>query len=204
MSIIDLSRRLTDNYEEYARHTKSTDSLVYVDPIVRLEDGPSSFDLTVGDGWFNCSDSRYYAIPNEGVTLRPRDSIVIETRQAVGVPLTAFGLVTGKGKFIFRGVLVSSGKIDPGFCDKLRIGLYNGGHEEVVIKKDEPFCTCCFFEVESSFSVVRRRSSIGPSMILPALPVRVRATAFFKKNWGMLFTLLIAFISLIISIFRGP
>ncbi len=204
MSVIDLTRRLTHSYEDYTRCTKSSDSLVFVDTEVRLDDAPASFDFTVGDGWFNCTDNRYYAIPEDGLSLRPRESVVIETRQVVGVPLNAFGLVTGKGKFIFQGVLVSSGKIDPGFCDKLRIGLYNGGHEVVTIRKGEAFCTCCFFELESSFEVARRKSNISPSSIHPAVPFHIRATSFLKKHWGTVITLLIALASLIISIFRGP
>ena len=202
MSVIDLSYRLTDDYGDYERHTKSTDSLIYIDPIVKLEDGPASCDLTVGDGWFNCSDNRYYAIPDGGITLRPHKSIVIETQQTIGVPLTAFGLVIGKGKFIFQGILISSGKVDPGFYGQLRIGIYNGGNEDVILGRGEPFCVCSFFGIDTNFGMVRRRDSIGPSTILPSLPMRLRVSDFFKRNWGKILTILIALASLVISILK--
>ncbi len=202
MSLIDLSRRVTQRFEDYERYSKSSDSLILVDGPVLLDDGPASLELTIGDGWFHCSDNRLYAIPNDGLQLKPKDSIVVETVQVIGVPLNICGLVTGKGKFIFQGIFISSGKIDPGFCAKLRVGLYNGGDEIVILKKGDPFCYCCFFAMETNLDVSRRKGDLSPKKFLPELPKGTKVKNFLKANWAWLLTTLIAIISLIISILR--
>jgi deoxycytidine triphosphate deaminase len=133
MSIVDLSVRLTDNEKLFGDFNKSRDSLILVRPLVK-PDG-SSVDLSVGEYWFDCENERDYAIGEDGFELHPNGFAVIETFEEVALPQNVFGLLTGKGKHIFRGILISAGKIDPTFRDRLRIGVFNAGRESIILKK---------------------------------------------------------------------
>ncbi len=115
MSLINLRHRLTRDLREFDRYSRSSDSLIYVDREIEPGDGDASLDLTVGEAWFHGGDNTEYRIQGDGLSLKPDQSCVVETNEQIGVPANAFGLVTGKGKFIFQGVLVSPCKIDPGF-----------------------------------------------------------------------------------------
>src|ERR1700704_5408851 len=120
MSVINLRHRLTSSLEEFEQHKRLDESLIYVDHNIQPGDGDASLDLTVGEAWFRGSDSGRFEIEEDGLALTPGQSCVVETNEEIGVPANAFGLVTGKGRYIFKGVLLSPGKMDPGFCEKLK------------------------------------------------------------------------------------
>jgi dUTPase len=202
MSIVDLNHRLTENYEDYYRLNKSSDSLVYVNGEVLLVDGPSSLELTVGETWYDCNDGINYEVLNNGnLTIKSGSAAVIETEQIIGLPTNIFGLVTGKGKFIFQGILVSSGKIDPGFHDHLRIGLYNGGKEPLILKRGDAFCSCCFFQLESNVDAPRRSLPLIPRKAFSSLPAARRLILFFRRDWGWILSILFALLSFIVSLY---
>jgi dUTPase len=199
LTIIDLGHRLTQNKEDFSKLIKSSDSLIYVEGKVLLDDSPASLDLAIGDYWYSCSENAYYEIPNGGLTLKPGISIVLSTEQKIGMPSNAFGLVTGKGSYIFQGILIPPSKIDPGFFGELRVGLYNSGRENVVFRKGEAFCSCCFFQIESSFDVLPRTYAHIPKRKFTILSRTRRAMLFYRANWGWIITILIALIALLIS-----
>ncbi len=150
MGVVDLNARLTNDWDKFCSCTKSSDSLIFIDTIVKLEDGPTSIDLTIGQRCFLQRDGRYYTIPEDGIRLAPSESILVETSETIALPYNIFGFVTGKGKLIFQGAFVSAGKIDPGFNAKLSIGLYNGGNKSIIIKRGAALCSCVFIQTESS------------------------------------------------------
>ena len=188
MSLVDLKHRLTTDFEQFQKWKRSSDSLVYIsasdDTKLKelLFDAPSSLDLTVGDQWFSCADNAFWKIPSSGVTIKPQTSVVLETEQRVGVPLNVFGLVTGKGHYIFQAVIISPGKIDPGFANKLRIGVFNGGTQPITLQSGTAFCSCCFFSLESGRDVASERITQEPSRTHKELPRRKRLVAGVKKH----------------------
>jgi deoxycytidine triphosphate deaminase len=155
MGVLDLSVRMTDDWESYHKHSSSSDSVVYISPAPQLNDGPASVDLTVGDRCYKQNQDRYFLIGN-GITLGAYQSLLVETAEKVATPYNVFGIVTGKGAQIFRGTFISTGKINPGFNNKLKIGIYNGSGNPLVIRKGEPLCSCLFLEMESSISAPLR------------------------------------------------
>jgi deoxycytidine triphosphate deaminase len=205
MSVINLRHRVTYSLDEFEQRKRSENSLIYVDRDIALGDGDASLDLTVGAAWVRETDNVRFTIEQDGLALKPGQSYVVETRERIGVPADAFGLVTGKGKYIFQGVLVSPGKMDPGFCEILKIGLYNAGHSTVAIKKNEPFCTVCFLELEPSFDRVRSKGDLRPeARAAPRrFPTREKIGAFVKRDWGWIASILIAVMSLGVSIFAA-
>lgn len=153
MGVIDLNIRLTDSWDSFNDNLKSSDSLIYIEPKNYLsDDKPSSIDLTVGEKCFFLKDNKYYDFPEDGIHVKAFTSILVESEQKLGLPYNIFGLVTGKGNKIFQGTFISTGKINPGFNGKLKIGLFNGSDKSITIKKGDPLCTCVFFEMESSMT----------------------------------------------------
>ncbi len=151
MGVIDLNVRLTKEWGQYNDFLKSSDSLIFIDPDTFIgDDLPSSIHLTVGKRCFHLKDNVYYDIPIDGIQVKPFTTILVETEQKLGLPFNIFGLVTGKGNLIFKGAFVSSAKIDPGFQGKLRIALFNGSDNMLIIKNGDPLCSCVFLNMDTS------------------------------------------------------
>jgi len=153
MSVIDLSTRICNDWNTYNNNKRSSDSYIYIDDEINLEDGPSSIDLSVGDNWYQSNEEKPYLITDEGIQLAPFQSILLEVKQEIANPYNVFGLVTGKGLKIFEGVFISTGKINPGYIGKLKIGIYNGSKKKIIFKKNMPLCTCVFFAMESNLQI---------------------------------------------------
>jgi len=200
VSIVDLQNRLTTNYDDFYKLNKSSDSLVYVKGTILIDDGPATLDLSVGDSWFDCTNNTYYEIPLGGFSLKSGTSAVIETEQTIGMPANVFGLVTGKGTYIFKGIQISSCKIDPGFCSTLRIGLYNAGQQTVSFQRGDAFCSCCFFELESHVDAPSRRDTLVPKNPPTRFPTRQKIATYLKKEWRWLLTLALSILAFIVAI----
>lgn len=134
MSVIDLKRRSTSDWEEMHKHLQSTDSTVFIAPLIYRKVGPVSMDIEVGDAYIIPGSNETFEIPKDGVQVKPRQSIVVYTRQRFKLSYNVFGVVTGKGKYIFKGCFLSTGKIDPGFEGCLKIGFFNGGCSSIKLK----------------------------------------------------------------------
>lgn len=200
MSIVDLESRITNDVERFSNCRRSSDSLIYVDVPVSLEDGPGSLDLSVGDDWYHCGDERTYSTGN-GFDLRPRDSAVITVLESIRLPSNVMGVVTGKGKYIFKGILISSGKIDPGYQAKLRVGLYNAGQETISFKRGDPFCSCYFIQLESESKGSRHAGDIVPvGSRRRVAPRHQRVALFAQRHWVNILTILMALGSLIVAL----
>ncbi|MGI6555141.1 MAG: dCTP deaminase domain-containing protein [Bacillota bacterium] len=202
MSVVDLRTRVTNDWNKFNHFLKSSDSLIYVEGTINLpENGPASLDLSLGPQWYDPKSQKYYSIEEKGVFIKPGEAVVLETAQRIGVPFNVFGIVTGKGKFIYKGVFVSTGKIDPGFNNKLLIGVFNGGRETINIRRDEDFCSCCFFQTESNIDIPLRIYPESSSKIFSNEPVSQKVKTWYLKNWKVLVPILISICSLVVATF---
>lgn len=152
MSVIDLKRRSTSNWEEMHKHLQSTDSIVFIAPLDGGKVGPVSMDIEVGDAYIIPGSNETFEIPKDGVQVKPRQSIVVYTRQRFKLSYNVFGVVTGKGKYIFKGCFLSTGKIDPGFEGCLKIGFFNGGCSSIKLKPNDSFATVYFLNTDTTLS----------------------------------------------------
>jgi dUTPase len=203
MSVVDLSARLTDDWDNFNRYQKSSDSLIFVEgPIALGNDGPAALNLFIGQSWFNERDGSSYLIPPDGLLIRPHQVAVIETQQRLALPLNIFGFVTGKGKFIFQALFISSGKIDPGFNGRLRIGVYNGGEKSVLLKPGESFCFACFLEMESCLEAPLREYEVPQASRISLLPLRTRTANWLAEHWYHAIPIVISLIAVIVSILK--
>jgi deoxycytidine triphosphate deaminase len=199
MLVIDLKHRTTSDWNSFDQNKKSSDSLIFIDSKNVKDDGACCLDFTVGDRWFNQTNSQWYTIPEDGFILKSNESITIETSERLAVPLNIFGVVTGVGRNIYKGAMVSTGKIDPGFNGKLRIGFYNSQRKKIVIKKGQVLCACFFIQSETSIPAPLP-VYIDESQTLPTTRSGT-FKMFLQVNWDKILTIAIASLALIYSIF---
>lgn len=198
MSVLDLKRRITNDRDAYQQALRSDDSLVYVDPLPQ-EIEAASLDLTVGQFIFDSKSGDKLGLSGEGYTLRAGHSVVVYTAERVYLPLNVLGLLSGKGSLIYYGVFISQGKIDPGFQDYLKIGLYNGSKAPLQLKTGMPICSCSLFQMETHVQEVLTRQSSEP--VKPLRPTVVqRIKAFWAAHWQFTITTIIAILVLITRI----
>src|SRR5690606_15705541 len=105
-------------YEAALRSDQSL-ILIYPPPAIAPQE-IFSVDLQVGSRIYDAQKSTPFHIPEKGIVVPPGGAVVIYTQETVGIPLNVFGMLFGKGQLIYRGAFISTGKIDPGFCDQLR------------------------------------------------------------------------------------
>lgn len=127
---------------------------------------------------------------------------MVYTDQHLELPYNVFGLLTGKGELIFRGIFISAGKIDPGYRNRLRIGVFNGGPDPIVLKNGVVFCSCCFFGMESHLEAPPLDRTPAPAPGAPTIRFPSRARKFILKNWFNVLSALAAIIAIIISILK--
>ncbi|NHM30547.1 dCTP deaminase domain-containing protein [Neobacillus terrae] len=196
--IIDLKQRTTTDWSKFDSYKKSMESLIFVDKKNIKDDGACCLDFTIGERWFNQSNSQWYIIPDDGIILKSTEAITIETNEKLGVPLNVFGVVTGVGRNIYSGGMVSSGKIDPGFNGKLRIGFFNSSRKKMTLKKGETICACYFIQSETSI-VAPLPAYIDESQSLPTKG-GFKVKKFLLANWDKILTIAIAGFALYVSI----
>lgn len=211
MSVADLTNRITKVEAEYQRFRHSSDSLILIQGEIHIaKHEPTVVDLTVGDKLYY---PRYgegdKQIPKEGLLLRPGEAAVVHTAEMIGVPLNLFGLLAGKGKLIFEGVFISVGKLNPGFVGKLRIGIFNGGAKDYLLKTGDTFCSCCFFQMDSHLAHTVSHEPFGPpsKMIRPSVSRRFLKALFAETPSNVIraiTAIIIALLAVIGFLLREP
>ena len=153
MALINLNKRVTDKWEVRCDNLESPDSFIYIkDRANEKVANPASMEIEVGDVYILPRNGQQYKIPEEGLSIDPKQSVVIYSRQKISLPYNAFGLITGKGNYIFQGCFISSGKIDPGFDGFLKIGFYNGSNKQILLKKGIGFASVFFINTDFTMS----------------------------------------------------
>ena len=199
MSIIDLTKRTTDNWDEYNQMISSSNSMVFFNNKLLLDnDCPASLLLTVGDTYIKKGIPT--KIPSSGIKVAPYKTVIIEAKQQIAVPYNVFGVVTGVGINIFNSGFVSSGKIDSGYNGKLKIAYYNGNEKSVIFQEDDLLACCTFWDTEYSmhYQLQNYHSSLRAS---------IEETSYFfkwiewlKENWYSILALIISIIAIIVGV----
>lgn len=205
MAIVDLKTRLSSKRDECEASKMSAESLIYTDSNIDIAEGnPMSIDLKVGDICLLPGDSRTYRIDEHGIKVKPKQSVVIYSKEKFVLPLNVFGLVTGKGTYIFQGCMVASGKIDPGYRGNLKVCFFNGGRSTVTIKPGDVFCTVFFMDGDCTLMSPLADYQENPNPALANLSWYLRLCHWLKANWynliisiGTIAAVIISLISLI-------
>lgn len=184
MAIVDLKSRLSSKRDECEASKISAESLIYTDSNVDIAEGnPMSIDLKVGDICLLPGDSRTYRIDEHGIKVKPRQSVVIYSKEKFVLPLNVFGLVTGKGTYIFQGCMVASGKIDPGYRGNLKVCFFNGGRSSVTIKPGDVFCTVFFMDGDCTLMSPLADYQENPNPSLSTYGYWEKFKECFVNNW---------------------
>ena len=207
MAIVDLKSRLSSDRDLCETSKTSAESLIYTDTEVNVIEGnPMSIDLKVGDVCLLPGDSRTYRIDEHGIKIKPKQSVVIYSKEKFVLPLNVFGLVTGKGTYIFQGCMVASGKIDPGYRGNLKVCFFNGGRSSVTIKPGDVFCTVFFMDGDCTLMSPLADYQENPNPALANLSWYLRLWNWFLANWynfiisiGTIAAVIISLISLLIK-----
>lgn len=207
MAIVDLKSRLSSDRDLCEISKTSAESLIYTDTEVNVIEGnPMSIDLKVGDVCLLPGDSRTYRINEHGIKIKPKQSVVIYSKEKFVLPLNVFGLVTGKGTYIFQGCMVASGKIDPGYRGNLKVCFFNGGRSSVTIKPGDVFCTVFFMDGDCTLMSPLADYQENPNPALTNLSWYLRLWNWLLANWynfiisiGTIAAVIISLISLLIK-----
>lgn len=199
MSVIDLQKRVSQDWNEMHNKLKDQDSLVYIDQEL---DGNNctSMDLEVGNAYILPGSNQTYKIPDKGLEIKPRKAVVIYTKQRLKLPYNVFGIVTGKGSYIFRGCFLSAGKIDPAFDGQLKIGFLNESNSTIVLKTGDKFATAFFLNTESTLSAPLERYKTDLDPTLPVLKWHKKVLYWLKDNWIAVSSVVIAASTMIIEL----
>lgn len=104
MSVIDLNKRITHDWNEYDINAKSHESLIFIEP---KEDcfiqAGTSIDITIGDVWYSNKRHTDLKIPDKGIKIKSKSYAVFKTQQHLAMPYNVYGIVVGKGINIFNG-----------------------------------------------------------------------------------------------------
>lgn len=199
MAVINLNKRVTDNADEYAKYSRSSDSLIFIKGEWKAdESGPDCLSLTVGKCWYD--NARYIEIDfSKGIKIKPHASVVLETAEEIALPLNMYGLLFGAGSNIYKGAFISSGKIDPGFSGKLRIGYHNGSEKTVVLKRGDKLAYCIFVGTECGLE----HTPIPHALRQPTVGTmsrRERLKRWFCQNAYQIMAIFLSTVSIIVSV----
>ena len=203
MSVVELKSRMTTEWDNFHGNICSSDSLVYCNKKIESEQ-ENNFLLEVSVGnYFYDSNFRKQSISDSGLVLKPKEYYLIETEEKIALPNNILGIIVGKGTMIVSGIIVFSGKIEPGFNDNLKIALVNENSKPIVIKKYSQFCSCIFFNTESSFEYPPPHfDSNSPGLPTKALFIH-KKRSWIKNHIFNISMFLVAIASLLVAVLKG-
>lgn len=201
MAVIDLSRRIVSDKNEYNKNKQSCESYIYIESEddIDIQD-TVSLSITIGDAWYDGQRHFDRKITEKGVKIKSKRYAVFQTQQYLGIPYNVFGVVVGKGINIFNGGVISTGKIVPGYKGKLRIGYYNASGKTIILHKGDVIGSCVFFSIESTSENEYMGTDIDD---IPALEILSRKQRFFEwigDNWYSVLASIFSVVAIIVSI----
>lgn len=112
---------------------------------------PVGYDMRVGAYGFSWKSRREIAIDKDGqIVIEPNDTVLIETYESVALSkqfgATIHSIVTIASA---HGLAHVSTTIDPGWAGKLLVQVHNYRDSAVPIRFKQPFCTVCFYRMQS-------------------------------------------------------
>lgn len=197
MSVVDLNSRITNNWQDYYNYKKSSSSYIHIKGPVYLDDsGPATIDISVGESYYDYKRGRELKIPPKGLRISPGKSVLLTIEQKIALPLNVFGIVSGKGKNIFKGCFISCGKINPGYEGNLKIGFFNGNSKVIVVNKGDVLACCSFFNIETYMKAPLQDYQKAPEPTVMNQGFGA-VQMWLKDNWYSMLSLLIALASFV-------
>ncbi|MES1022014.1 deoxycytidine deaminase [Gloeocapsa sp. BRSZ] len=112
---------------------------------------PIGYDLRVGEFGFSWKTHKKIEIQKEKLLIEPDDTVVIQTYESVKLSkqfgATIHSMVT---QVVRRGLSHISTTIDPGWSGTLLVSVHNYRASAIELEFGEPFCTVCFYKMQSA------------------------------------------------------
>jgi len=169
MSVIYIKKRITKDLTTFEKYKKSSQSLVFFDS-EQIDN--FSIDLTVGHRWAEYTGQgkvpHLYRVETSFIELKPKQSVIIETKEKIMVPHNLFGIIMPTGRlFLHNGIFCNTAKIEPGYEDKLFLLLYNSTSIVKKLNVGEKITTAIFMNTEETPATVERKFRQYPNMNKP-------------------------------------
>lgn len=171
MSVLQIKGRTTNSQTDFEAFSLSSNSYIYTTAVdANLEE--FSIELSLGEGWndnYSDRDKNLRRI-DESITVNRQGSIVVEVQEEIRVPHNRYGIVLPTGSlFLSRGVLIASAKVEPAFCGKLKLRMFNTTKQKIILKKGEKLGSVIFFPTESTkiHDLTFRKSEISAPPNIP-------------------------------------
>lgn len=201
MPIIDLSKRITFDWDEYNKNARSYESNIFIKPQSEdlIQEG-TSVNITIGDVWYNNSKHIDVIIPDKGVKVKSKKYVVFQTQQHFGLPYNVYGIAVGKGINVFSGGVISTCKIVPGYKGKLRIGYYNASNSTIILHKGDVLGCCIFFDTEMTMVNEYLGDDLDNIPALEVLTKWEKIWEWFGDNWTKILAHIITWCLSIVAI----
>lgn len=192
MSVVDLRTRHTTDWNLFCENISSSESYLFVNNLQDSDFYETSLDLSVGNKCMYKEHDKVFKIPSEGMKLRSGQSAIVYTKNQIAVPLNMYGVVTGTGMRIFSRCFISTGKIDPGFKGYLKIGIYNGSNQSIVLKEGEPLVCIFFMSIENDLqnTLFMYDQTVEPQVEIFSFWDRLLRKFFTKDGYQLLANIL--------------
>lgn len=201
MPVIDLNRRVTDDWNKYNRNLKSYESYIFLqDGNADIIQSGTSITITVGDIWYNTKKNTDIKITDKGIKIKSKKYVVLVSGQSLALPYNVYGIVVGKGINIFSGGVISTGKIVPGYNGKLRIGFFNASNRTIVLHKGDVLGSCVFFNTEATGFGRNINENYGIVPALEELSTKGMIIEWICDNWDKILSLMFSLVAIIVSI----
>ncbi|WP_329763817.1 dCTP deaminase domain-containing protein [Stenotrophomonas geniculata] len=188
MSVIEISRRISQDEKTFLDSSSSDKSLLYLKG--GLDPGAYSIDLSVGCAWnerYGPTSSQLYRIPQDGLDIGRHGSIVIEVAEDIKVPHNMYGILVPTGSlFLDRGILIAPAKVEPSFSGHLKLRLFNTTEYKYCLRSGDKIASIVFFSTENtSFQPKSEKIS---ATVDTKVPFKKRFDGWVSRNHNQLIT----------------
>jgi dCTP deaminase len=98
-------------------------------------------------------------IDRENDYLIPKKTVfIVLTVEKINLPANVVGRLSIKTKYARKGLILSPGVVDAGFCGKLNLCMYNANELPVEIEKGKPIVQLVFEKMKKSRKTYEERS----------------------------------------------
>ena len=114
----------------------------------------ATYDLRVGKKYRNHLEQDGKDLePGGKITLKPSDTVIIQTEEWVHFPQNMFGYLIPRVSLLQDGVTNTLSKIDPGYDGHLIVTVFNLGKKKVELFPQQAFCSLAIHRVEGTPSL---------------------------------------------------
>lgn len=171
-----------------------------INPFREDNSTPAGYDLTVGDSAFSWAKMRFINISeNSSLDIAPGDQVLIWAQEILHLPKNIGGTVHPLVWHMARGIVSSSGTLDPGYRGKILVQFVNLGSRTFHLTHGERLVTLCLHKTDSeSISDHRKEEDrMDIRIYLQALEHKGRLWRLMNTLSGRYFVLIIGILLLV-------